>query len=280
MFSYKTKILAISIGSMLTLASCNAQDAAKPVAAATGPAIATVNGTPISQAKLDAILKINSSRGQPDSPEVRKAIRAMLVNKELLQQAAVRKGLDKDPEVAMQIELNRQDILSNAYLQDYVKNNPISDDVLKADYDKIKSQLGDKEYHARHILVDKEADAKDIIARLNKGEKFDKLAEKSKDPGSKAKGGDLGWSSPANFVPEFSAAMVKLQKGKHTAEPVKSQFGWHVIKLEDLRTAQVPSFDEVKENLRQNHQRQQVEKAISELRATAKIEETGAAEKK
>jgi peptidyl-prolyl cis-trans isomerase C len=272
MFSYKTKILAISIGSMLTLAACNAQDAAKPAAASAGPVVATVNGTPITQAKFDAILKINSSRGQPDNPEIRKAIKEMLINKELLQQAAVSKGLDKTPDVASQIELSRQDILSNAYLQDYVKNNPISDDVLKADYDKIKSQLGDKEYHARHILVDKEADAKDIIAKLNKGEKFEKLAEKSKDPGSKAKGGDLGWSSPANFVPEFSAAMVKLQKGKFTAEPVQSQFGWHVIKLEDQRTAQVPSFDEVKENLRQNHQRQQVEKAISELRAKAKIE--------
>lgn len=271
MLSYKTKILAISIGSMLTLASCNAQEAAKP-AAATGPAVATVNGTAIPQAKFDAILKINSARGQPDSPEIRKAIKEMLINKELLLQAALSKGLDKNTEIATQIEMNRQDILSNAYLQDYVKTNPISDDVLKADYDKIKSQLGDKEYHARHILVDKEADAKDIIAKLNKGEKFEKLADKSKDPGSKAKGGDLGWSSPANFVPEFSAAMVKLQKGKFTAEPVKSQFGWHVIKLEDVRNAQVPSFDEVKDNLRQNHQRQQVEKAISELRAKAKIE--------
>ncbi|MDD5329706.1 MAG: peptidylprolyl isomerase [Sulfuricella sp.] len=279
MFSYKSRIIAISIGSMLTLASCNAQDAAKPAAApaAAGPAIATVNGTPISQAKFDFILKVNASRGQPDSPEVRKAIHEMLVNKELLLQAAVKKGMDKMPEIATQIELGREDILANAYLQDYVKTHPVGDDELKAEYEQIKAQMkaqmGDKEYHARHILVEKESEAKDILAKLKKGEKFEKLAEKSKDPGSKAKGGDLGWASPTNFVPEFSAAMTKLQKGQYTTTPVKSQFGWHVIKLDDVRTSEPPAFDEVKEKLRQRHQQQIVEKALTELKSQAKIEE-------
>lgn len=277
MFSYKSRIIAISIGSMLTLASCNAQDANKPAATATGPAVVIVNGTPITQEKFDLILKINSARGQPDTPEVRKAIRDMLVNKELLLQAAVKKGLDKNPEYANQIELSRQDILSNAYLQEYVKSHPITDDELKAEYEKIKAQLkaqmGDKEYLARHILVEKEAEAKDIIAKLKKGEKFEKLAEKSKDPGSKAKGGELGWAAPGNFVPEFSAAMAKLQKGQYTAEPVKTQYGWHVIKLEDTRTATPPAFEEVKENLRQRKQQETVEKALAELKAQAKIEE-------
>lgn len=280
MFAYKSRILAISIGSMLTLASCNAQDSAKSavapaVSAISTAAIATVNGAPISQTRFDFLLKQSQQQGQPDSPEVRKSLRDKLIIEEILAQEAAKKGMDKLADVNTQIDLARQTILIRAYLQDYVKNNPLGDDVLKAEYDKIKAQMGDKEYHARHILVEKEAEAKDIIARLKKGEKFEKLAEKSKDPGSKAKGGDLGWAAPSNFVPEFSAAMTKLQKGKYTTEAVKSQFGWHIIKLEDSRATQAPPFDEVKQNLRQRAQQQQIDKMISDLRAKAKIEETG-----
>ena len=280
MFSYKSRILAVSIGSMLTLASCNAQDGDKttaaPAVSATAP-VAMVNGAPISQARFNFLLQQAQQQGQPDSPEVRKNIREKLIIEEVVAQEALKKGMDKSAEVNTQIDLARQTILIRAYLQDYIKNNPLSDDTLKADYEKIKSQMGDKEYHARHILVEKEADAKDIIAKLKKGEKFEKLAEKSKDPGSKAKGGDLGWAAPANFVPEFSAAMTKLQKGQYTTEPVKSQFGYHIIKLEDSRAMQAPPFDEVKQNLRQRAQQQQIDKMISDLRAKAKIEETAEA---
>lgn len=276
MFSYKSKILAVSIGSMLTLASCNAQDgdksAAAPAVSATA-AIATVNGSPISQARFNFLLQQSQQQGQPDSPEVRKNIREKMIIEEIVAQEAIKKGMDKLADVNTQVDLARQTILIRAYLQDYIKNNPIGDDVLKAEYDKIKSQMGDKEYHARHILVEKEAEAKDIIAKLKKGEKFEKLAEKSKDPGSKTKGGDLGWAAPANFVPEFSAAMTKLQKGQYTTEAVKSQFGWHIIKLEDSRAMQAPPFDEVKQNLRQRAQQQQIDKMISDLRAKAKVEE-------
>jgi peptidyl-prolyl cis-trans isomerase C len=285
MFSYKSRILAASIGSMLTLASCNAQDgdksAAAPAVSATAP-VATVNGAPISQARFNFLLQQSQQQGQPDSPEVRKNIREKLIIEEIVAQEALKKGMDKLADVNTQIELARQTILIRTYLQDYIKNNPLGDDVLKAEYDKIKSQMGDKEYHARHILVEKEAEAKDIIAKLKKGEKFEKLAEKSKDPGSKAKGGDLGWAAPANFVPEFSAAMTKLQKGQYTADPVKSQFGYHIIKLEDSRAMQAPPFDEVKQNLRQRAQQQQIDKMISDLRAKAKVEETAeaAADKK
>lgn len=275
MFSYKSRILAISIGSMLTLSSCSAQDAGKPVSApAAGPAIATVNGSPVSQSKFDFLLKQSQQQGQPDSPELRKNLREKLIVEEIVAQEAIKKGLDKTADVLTQLDLARQTVLIRAYLQDYIKNNAPSDEAVKAEYEKIKSQMGDKEYHVRHILVEKEAEAKDIIARLKKGEKFEKLAEKSKDPGSKASGGDLGWAAPANFVPEFSAAMVKLQKGQYTTEPVKSQFGWHVIKLEDMRAMQAPSFEEVKPSLRQRLQQQQIDKAISDLRAKAKVEET------
>jgi len=276
MFSYKSRILAVSIGSMLTLASCNAQDgnksAAAPAVSATA-AIATVNGAPISQARFNFLLQQSTQQNQPDTPELRKAIRERLVDEEIVTQEALKTGVDKQADVITQIDLARQNILINAYVKDYIKNNPLGDDALKAEYDKIKSQMGDKEYHARHILVEKESEAKDIIAKLKKGEKFEKLAEKSKDTGSKAKGGDLGWSSPANFVPEFSAAMIKLQKGQYTTEPVKSQFGWHIIKLEDSRAMQAPPFDQVKQNLSQRLQQQQIHKMISELRAKAKIEE-------
>ena len=280
MFSYKSRILAVSIGSMLTLASCNAQDADKSAAApavSATAAVATVNGAPISQARFNFLLQQAQQQGQPDSPEVRKNLREKLIIEEVVAQEALKKGMDKSADVNTQIDLARQTILIRAYLQDYIKNNPLGDDVLKAEYEKIKSQMGDKEYHARHILVEKEAEAKDIIAKLKKGEKFEKLAEKSKDPGSKAKGGDLGWAAPANFVPEFSAAMTKLQKGQYTTEPVKSQFGYHIIKLEDSRTMQAPPFDEVKQNLRQRAQQQQIDKMISDLRAKAKIEETAEA---
>lgn len=279
MFSYKSKILAVSIGSMLTLASCNAQDGDKSAAApavSTAAAIATVNSAPISQARFNFLLQQSQQQGQPDSPEVRKNLREKLIVEEIVAQEAIKKGMDKQADVITQIDLARHTILIRAYLQDFIKNNPLGDDVLKAEYEKIKSQMGDKEYHARHILVEKEAEAKDIIARLKKGEKFEKLAEKSKDPGSKAKGGDLGWAAPANFVPEFSAAMTKLQKGQYTTEAVKSKFGWHIIKLEDSRAMQAPPFDEVKQNLRQRAQQQQIDKMISDLRAKAKVEETAA----
>lgn len=134
--------------------------------------------------------------------------------------------------------------------------NPITDDALKAEYDKIKAQMGDKEYKARHILVEKESEAKDIIAKLKKGEKFEKLAEKSKDPGSKYKGGDLGWNAPASYVKPFSDALTMLQKGKFTTEPAQTQFGYHVIQLDDVRDLRAPSFDEVKNSLRQRLQQQ------------------------
>lgn len=283
MFSYKSRILAASISSMLTLASCNAQDgdksAAAPAtsAAASTAAIAKVNGTPISQARFNFVLQQSQQQGQPDSPETRKSLREKLIIEEIVAQEAIKKGMDKSSDVNTQLDLARQTILIRAYLQDFIKNNAITDDVLKAEYDKIKSQMGDKEYHARHILVENEAEAKGIIAKLKKGEKFEKLAEKSKDPGSKTKGGDLGWATPANFVPEFSAAMTKLQKGQYTTEAVKSQFGWHIIKLEDSRTMQAPPFDEVKQNLQQRAQQQQIDKLISDLRAKAKVEETAEA---
>jgi len=233
---------------------------------------AMVNGVSIPQSRIDLRVKAATQQGQPDTPELRKAIREDMINLEVLTQETAKLGLDKSPEVIQQIELARQSVLANAFVQDYVKNHPVSDDVLKQEYEKLKANVGTKEYKARHILVETEAEAKAIIAQLGKKAKFDKLAAKSKDVGSAERGGALDWAVPSNFVPPFANAMVSLKKGEYTKEPVESQYGWHIIKLDDVRELKVPSFDELKPQLVQRMQQQIVQNAISEMRDKAKIE--------
>ena len=233
---------------------------------------AMVNGISIPQTRIDLRVKAATAQGQADSPELRKAIREDMINLEVLVQEAARLGLDKNPDVVQQVELTRQQVLAGAFVQDYAKSHPVSEDQLKQEYDKLKAKLGSKEYNARHILVESEEDAKAIIAQLGKKAKFEKLAEKSKDTGSASQGGSLGWNIPGNFVPEFANVMINLKKGEYTKEPVKSQFGWHVIKLDDVRDMKVPSFEEIKPQLQQRFQQQSIQKAIADLRAKAKIE--------
>lgn len=279
MMSIKSRILLVSAASLLTLSACNADEHSKTTAApAAGDVAATVNGTPIGKNRVDLLVKQRSGMGQPESPEMRKAIIDQLAMQLIVSKEAIKKGLDKTPEVIDQIELTKQSILANAFVQDYIKNNPVSDDMLKSEYDKVKAQMTGTEYNARHILVEKESDAKDIIAKLKKDAKlFDKLAkEKSMDPGSKDKGGELGWFDPRSMVPEFGAAIAKLTKGKFTEAPVKTQFGYHVIMLEDTRPMQVPPLDQVKPQLTQQVQQQNLKKLIDDLKAKAKIEITPA----
>jgi peptidyl-prolyl cis-trans isomerase C len=233
---------------------------------------ALVNGVSIPQARIDLRVKAAAAQGQADSPELRKAIRDDMINLEVMAQEAVKAGLDKNADVVQQVELAKQSVLVGAFVQDYAKNHPISEDQLKQEYDKLKAKLGNKEYNTRHILVETEAEAKDIIAQLGKKAKFEKLAAKSKDTGSAAQGGSLGWAVPGNFVPEFANALLNLKKGEYTKIPVQSQFGWHVIKLDDTRELKVPPFEEVKAQLQQRLQQQSIKKAIDELRAKAKIE--------
>ncbi|MFZ2525521.1 MAG: peptidyl-prolyl cis-trans isomerase [Candidatus Ferrigenium altingense] len=233
---------------------------------------ALVNGVSIPQARIDLRVKAAAAQGQADSPELRKAIRDDMINLEVMAQEAVKAGLDKNPDVVQQVELAKQSVLVGAFVQDYAKSHPISEDQLKQEYDKLKAKLGNKEYNTRHILVETEAEAKDIIAQLGKKAKFEKLAAKSKDTGSAAQGGSLGWAVPGNFVPEFANALLNLKKGEYTKEPVQSQFGWHVIKLDDTRELKVPPFEEIKAQLQQRLQQQSIKKAIDELRAKAKIE--------
>jgi peptidyl-prolyl cis-trans isomerase C len=241
-----------------------AQEAKKAPAKAEAPA---KSKDLFPQAYFDFMLKQRTAQGQQDSPELRTAIRDELNTRELLVREAKKQGLDKSAGMKAEMDLTAQTVLVRAYMADYLKAHPVPDDQLHKEYDTIRAQMGDKEYKVRHILVDKEDEAKDIIASLQKGEKFEKLAERSKDTGSKDKGGDLDWNTPSNFVKPFADAMVALQKGKFTTTPVQTQFGWHVIQLDDTRDAKVPSFDEVKPQLQQRMQGQVVEKYLRDLRA-------------
>lgn len=270
----KTGILLASTAALLALQGCNLNDQTKAAVPAKGGVAATVNGTPISAGRVDMIVSQGAAQGRPDTAEVRKEIIENLAVQIIAAQEAVKKGLDKTPEVTDQIELAHQSILASAFVRDYMKSNPVSDDMIKAEYEKIKAQTSGTEYKARHILVDKEADAKDIIAKLKKNPKsFEALAtEKSKDPGSKAHGGDLGWFDPRGMVPEFGAAVAKLAKGKFTEEPVKSQFGYHVILLEDSRPKQGPTLEQIKPMLEKQLQQQSLRKLLDDMKAKAKIE--------
>ncbi len=261
--------------SRLTLAlaiALSAPGLALAQAAGAGAKMATVNNVAIPKSLVDTVVHAQEAQGQKDTPELRAAIRDRLITLEAIAQEAQKMKLDKSADTVAQIALARINILMGAYHADYLKKHPVSDAALKAEFEKIKAQMGDKEYKARHILVEKESEAKDIIEKLKKGAKFEDLAKLSKDQGSKDHGGDLDWNLPSGFVKPFSDAMVKLEKGKFTETPVQSQFGWHVIQLEDVRPAKFPDFEQVKPKLQQRLQETMFEKAVNELRAKAKVE--------
>jgi len=268
MFSKTPRRIAVFVAGLVLALPAYAQT---PPAPSGKPA--TVNGVQIPKARVDAIVKAQEAQGQKDSPELRARITDRLIMNEVIAQEATRKGLQKSPEVQAQLELVRQNVLLNAYREDYMKNHPVPDAQLKAEYEKIRAEVGDKEYKARHILVEKEDEAKLIIVNLKKGQKFEDLAKQSKDPGSKDRGGDLDWNSPKSYVKPFSDALTKLDKGKYTEVPVQTQFGYHVILLEDVRPTKFPPFEEVKPQLAERLQTQALEKSVGDLRAKAKIEQ-------
>jgi peptidyl-prolyl cis-trans isomerase C len=268
-----SNIAALVILAAITVNTVYAEDKIASGAATTDAnAITTVNKTPIPQARIDMRVKAAAQQGQADSPELRKMVKDDLINLEVISQEATKKGLASQQDVVQQIELARQSALAGAYVQDFVKTHPIAEEALQKEYTNLKSHLGNKEYKVEHILVDSEKEAQAIIAELKKkGSKFDKIAKKSsKDPGSKDKGGDLGWTVPSNFVQPFGEAILKLNKGE-TSAPVQTQFGWHVIKLEDTRELKAPEFDAVKQNLERRLQQQSIQEEIKKLRANAEI---------
>jgi peptidyl-prolyl cis-trans isomerase C len=247
--------------------------AATTVQAQSGSSLAKVNGVAIPQSRLEFIVKARTLQGQPDSPETRKTLREDLITEEVIAQEALKKGLDKDPDFITQLEMARQTALVRAYQVDYIKNHPVSDEELRKEYEAVKAQMGDKEYKAHHVLVGSEAEAKDIIARIKKGTKLEKIAqEKSLDTGSKAKGGELEWSPAASYVQPFGEALTKLSKGQLTEQPVHTNFGYHVIRLDDVRPLKVPPFEEIKQNLAQRVLQRQFAASVNDLRGKAKVE--------
>lgn len=235
--------------------------------------VAIVNGKPISKARVEALAEQVKRSGRPVSPEMEGQLKEEVIAREIFMQEAQVRGLDVTEDYKNQIELARQAILIRALFSDYQTKNPVTDAEIKAEYDKFAAANSGKEFKARHILVEKEDKAKAIIAQLKKGGKFEDIAKKeSKDPGSGAKGGDLDWANPGNYVKEFSEALSALTKGKMTETPVKTQFGYHIIRLDDIRDAQLPKFEDVKPQIAQQLQQQKVAKFQEELRAKAKVE--------
>lgn len=263
----KTRIAAAVLAALLPATAVLAQAPAKPAAPA-APAAAATGKVLYPQAQFDMLLRERMAQGQPDSPELRAAVREELNTRELLVREAKKKGLDKNAEIKNQMDLAAQTVMVRAYVADWVKTNPVPEADLRKEYDSIKGQIGDREYKVAHILVEKEDEAKQIIVDLQKGQKFEEIAkQRSKDPGSKDRGGDLDWNAPANFVKPFGDAMTKTEKGKFTPQPVQTQFGWHVIRVDDVREAKVPPFDEVKGQIAQRMQAQHLDKYLRDLRA-------------
>ena len=244
---------------------------AKPAARA--GAIATVNGVAVPQSRAEYLMQQQVQRGAQDSEQLRGMVREELVNREIIMQEANRLGIAKQAEVQTQLDMARQEILVSAYLRDWVKKHPISDAEIQKEYERAKAQHGDKEYKARHILVESEDQAKKLIADLKKGGKFDDLATKnSKDTGSAQRGGDLDWNVPATYDKQFADAMIKLEKGKYTETPVQTRFGFHIIQLDDVRAARFAALAEVKPRIQQALAQQKIDELVKGLRAKAKVE--------
>ena len=235
--------------------------------------VAIVNGKAVPKARVDTLLKQVARPGQPMPPGAEQQARDQVVLREIFAQEAERRGLGASADYRAKMELARQSILIGELFEDYRRKNPIGDDVAKSEYDKFKSQAAGTEYRARHILVEKEDEAKSLITQIKGGAKFEDLAKKhSKDPGSGERGGDLDFAKPDSYVPEFGQAMAKLKKGEMTDAPVKSQFGWHIIKLEDTREAQFPGFDEVKDQIKQRMEQTKLQEFQESLRKAAKTD--------
>ncbi len=282
----KQKLLFAALAASLLLPAqfATAADAAAPAAApaaaapdakAAEPAkpLAVVNGVALPQVFAVFVRQSRMDRGGSPEALSEESIRDAVITAEVLSQEALRKGLDKDPTVAAAMDFQHKETLSQALVENFVRTNPVSEEAIKAEYENAKAKAGDTEYHPRHILVGSEKEAKDIIAKLSgKKAKFEDLAKKQSKDSSAGNGGDLGWTLPANLVPEFSSAMVKLKKGEFSKTPVQTKFGWHVIRLDETRKLDIPAYDKLKGRIANQLLQQQLRKYAQELRASAKIE--------
>lgn len=235
--------------------------------------VTLVNGKPVPSSRVELLLQQAERSGQQITPEMKAQARDQVVIREIFAQEAEKRGIAARPDFRAQMELARQSILIRELFEDWRKKNPVTDAQARVEYDKFKAQASGLEYRARHILVETEAEAKDLIAKIKAGAKFEDLAKQhSKDPGSGANGGDLDFAKPENYVPEFGGAMVKLQKGQMTEQPVKSAFGYHIIRLDDTREAAFPPFDDVKDQIKQRIEQVNLQRFQEELRGKAKTD--------
>ncbi|MGF6899545.1 peptidylprolyl isomerase [Paraburkholderia sp. GAS348] len=235
--------------------------------------IAVVNGTPIPKARADALVDQLVHQGQQNTPQLQMAVREELVNREILMQEALRRGLPNRPDIKAQIAVAQQTVVLRALIEDFVKNNAPTDAEITARYNSLIKDAGGKEYHLHHILVDNEEQAKDLIAKIKAGASFEDLAKQySKDPGSGKNGGDLDWSDPKAYVPEFADAATHLQKGQMTDAPVHTQFGWHIIRVDDVRNITPPPLEQVRPQIVQQIQQEKLQAFEEGLRKNAKIQ--------
>lgn len=247
------------------------------IAVAAAPAfaqnLAVVNGKAIPSSRVDAIVKQVVAQGQAqDTPQLRDQIKKEVIAREVLMQEATKEGYDKKPDVKQALENARQSIMISALAREYISKHPVTDAEVQAEYDKFKATTGDKEYHVRHILVDTEQQAKDIIAKIKGGAKFEDLAKQSKDTGTANSGGDLDWAVPSAFPPEFGAAVKGLQKGQVTETPVKTGNGYHVVKVDDIRAAKLPSLEEVKPQIQEELAQRKLAAYQEEMVKKAKVQ--------
>ena len=266
---------ALAAAALALPAAVLAQAAAKdaPKKAAKEAPIAVVNGVAIPASRAEVLLREREVQGAAANPAMREAVREDLINRELIAQEAARTGYTKKPALQAELALVRQTVIVQHYVSDWLREHPVSEAEVQKMYDEAKAKSGGKEYKVRHILLDTEDEAKSVIAALDKGAKFEELAKKSKDAGTRDRGGELDWMSPGgNLDKAFSDAMVKLDKGKYTEQPVHTRYGYHVIQVEDVRPLKFPPLEDVKARIEQQLKQRQLRELVQSLRAKAKIE--------
>lgn len=270
----KLKLLFAAVSTSLILTTPGAIAADTPAGATPEKPLAVVNGVELPQVFANFVRQGRMNRGGTPESLTEESIREAVVTAELMTQEAMRKGLHNAPLVKAALEFQKKELLSKALIEDFVRNNPIEDTAIQAEYNNAKAKAGDTEYRPRHILLASEKEAKAVIAKLTTGKKakFDDVAKKESKDSSADNGGDLGWVLPANLVPEFANAMVKMKKGEISKTPVQTKFGWHVIQLNDTRKLDFPEYDKLKNRIASQMQQLQLRKYVQTLSASAKIE--------
>ena len=270
-------VSTVAAVAVLLTACGKGQQAATPAPTTESPAaapVATVNGSPIPRANYDAFLK-NLLQGKPATDltaDQKNQVLDELITMKLVSAQADKDGLDKDPEVAANLEVIRMRILSDAESQKILKGKEPTDAELHAEYDSAIASMDKTEYHARHILVPTKEKADQLIKKLKSGAKFEDVAKAESTDNSKTSGGDLGWFTTSRMVKPFGDAVKTLKKGDITPEPVQTQYGWHIIKLEDTRDVTPPPFDQVKPQVIKGVMQKKLAAYVDDLKKNAKIE--------